>query len=117
MDKFIKNIEHSVVLPIADEVAYQMGQIVSKTLTQNKYHSLTLFAFAKGEEISSHESDGDAMIVALDGTGKITIDGSEYILNAGETIVMPAKKSHAVFAQEYFKMLLIVIFPERENNK
>lgn len=116
MDKFIKNIKHSAVFSLTDEVAYQPGQIVSKTLAQNKHHSLTLFAFAKGEEISSHESDGDAMIVALDGTGKITIDGSEYILNAGETVVMPAKKPHAVFAQEQFKMLLIVIFPERENN-
>lgn len=115
MDKFIKNIEQSSVLNIADEVAYQPGQIVSKTMAQNKHHSLTLFAFAKGEEISSHESDGDAMIVALDGTAKITIDGSEYILKKGETIVMPAKKPHAVFAQEQFKMFLIVIFPEMEN--
>lgn len=112
MDKFIKNIAHSTPLSIADEVSYQPGQIVSKTLAQNKHHSLTLFAFAKGEEISSHESDGDAMVVALDGKGKITIDGSDYILNAGDSIVMPSKKPHAVFAEEQFKMMLIVIFPE-----
>lgn len=31
------------------------------------------------------------MIVALDGVGKITIEGEEFILNEGETIVMPAK--------------------------
>lgn len=54
----------------------------------------------------------DAMIVALDGVGKITIEGEEFILNEGETIVMPAKKPHAVFAKEQFKMLLIVMFPE-----
>lgn len=106
MDKLIKNIEHKTVLKIKDEVTYQKGQIVSKTL------SLTLFAFDKGEEISTHESGGDAMIVALDGVGKITIEGEEFILNEGETIVMPAKKPHAVFAKEQFKMLLIVMFPE-----
>lgn len=104
MDKLIKNIEHKTVLKIKDEVTYQKGQIVSKTLSQNEHHSLTLFAFDKGEEISTHESGGDAMIVALDGVGKITIEG--------ETIVMPAKKPHAVFAKEQFKMLLIVMFPE-----
>ena len=38
--------------------------------------------------------------------------GEEFILNEGETIVMPAKKPHAVFAKEQFKMLLIVMFPE-----
>ena len=110
MDKLIKNIEHKTVLKIKDEVTYQKGQIVSKTLSQNEHHSL--FAFDKGEEISTHESGGDAMIVALDGVGKITIEGEEFILNEGETIVMPAKKPHAVFAKEQFKMLLIVMFPE-----
>ena len=101
MDKLIKNIDHKTVLPIKDEVTYQKGQIVSKTLAQNENHSLTLFAFDKDEEISTHESGGDAMVVALDGVGKITI-------------VMPSKKPHAVFAQERFKMLLIVMFPENQ---
>ena len=102
------------MLTIKDEVSYQKGQIVSKTLAQNGHHSLTLFAFDKGEEISTHESGGDAMVVALDGVGRITIEGTEYILNEGETIVMPAKKPHAVFAKEQFKMLLIVMFPEEQ---
>lgn len=114
MDKLIKNIENKTVLTIKDEVSYQKGQIVSKTLAQNDHHSLTLFAFDKGEEISTHESSGDAMVVALDGVGRITIEGTQYILNEGETIVMPAKKPHAVFAKEQFKMLLIVMFPEEQ---
>jgi len=109
---FIKNLDHAAVLPFADQVVYQKGQIVSKTLAQNKAISLTLFAFDKGEEISSHESDGDAMVIALDGVGKVTVDGEEFTLNAGETIVMPAKKPHAVFAAEQFKMFLVVVFPQ-----
>lgn len=91
MDKLIKNIDHKTVLPIKDEVTYQKGQIVSKTLAQNENHSLTLFAFDKDEEISTHESGGDAMVVALDGVGKTTIEGEEFILHEGETIVMPSK--------------------------
>ena len=111
--KLIKNIEHSEVLPLAEQVAYQDGQIVSKTLAQNSRHSLTLFAFEKDEEISSHESTGDAMVLALDGIGRITIDGKEYFLNKGEVIVMPAGVLHAVYAEERFKMLLTVSFPEQ----
>lgn len=109
--EFIKNIEHRMVLPLADEVTYQDGQIVSKTLSQNEHHSLTLFAFDKGEEISSHDSRGDAMVICLDGVGRITIDGTEYLLNKGETIIMPATIPHAVYAQERFKMFLVVAFP------
>ena len=30
---------------------------------------------------------------------------------AGESLVMPAKKPHAVYAPEDFKMLLLVVFP------
>ena len=112
MNELMKNIKKSEVLRLKDEVVYQDGQIVSKTLIQNSAASITLFAFAKGEEISTHESGGDAMVVALDGVGRITIESTEYILNEGETIVMPAKKPHAVFAKEQFKMLLIVMFPE-----
>lgn len=112
MEKLIKNLEHSTVLTMADQVAYQEGQIVSMTLGQNKYHSLTLFAFDKGEEISSHDSKGDAMVFALDGKGKITIDDKDYILETGEAIIMPATIPHAVYAEERFKMFLIVVFPE-----
>ena len=110
---FIKNLDHAAVLPFADQVVYQKGQIVSKTLSQNSALSLTLFAFDKGEEISSHASDGDAMVIALDGTGLITIDGKQFILKAGETIVMPSKTPHAIFAAEQFKMFLVVVFPQK----
>ncbi|MGI5936761.1 MAG: cupin domain-containing protein [Oscillospiraceae bacterium] len=111
-EKFIKNIEFATVLPLADLVACQPGQVVSKTLAQNKSLSLTLFAFDKGEEISSHESSGDAMVICLDGEGEITIDDRKYTLKPGETIIIPARRPHAVFAKEQFKMFLIVVFPQ-----
>lgn len=111
MDKYIKNIKHDEIVNLNDEVQYLDGQIVSKTLAQSKYYSLTLFAFAKGEEISSHDSTGDAMIQVLDGNLKITIGENDYELAAGETIIMPAKVPHAVYAMEQSKMLLTVIFP------
>ena len=112
MKEIIRNITHAQVLPLKEQVTCLEGQIVSKTLAQNEDVSITLFAFWQGEEISTHTSNGDAMVIVLDGQGKITIDKTEYILTAGETIVMPAKNTHAVYAVERFKMLLIVIFPE-----
>ena len=72
--------------------------------------SVTLFSFDKGEEISTHESSGDAMVTCLDGVGRITVDGVEHILHEGESIVMPARHPHAVYGQEQFKMLLVVVF-------
>ncbi len=109
-EKLLKNIAQEEILKLADLVEIQKGQIVSKTLVQNQSVSVTLFAFDKGEEISTHESNGDAMVTVLAGTGKFTVDGTEFILNEGETMVMPAKKPHAVYGQECFKMSLVVIF-------
>ena len=110
MEGKMKNIKKSEILCLKDEIAYQDGQVASKTLAQNEHDSLTLFAFEKDEEISTHESGGDAMVTVLDGIGKITIDGKPYILNVGESIIMPAGIPHAVYGQERFKMLLSVIF-------
>ena len=109
MDK-MKNIEKSQVLTLREQVACQSGQVISRTLAQNDALSVTLFAFDKGEEISTHESGGDAMVTCLDGVGRITIDGVEHILHEGESIVMPARHPHAVYGQEQFKMLLVVVF-------
>ena len=85
----IKNINKAEVMALKDQVEYQDGQVVSKTLAQNEHVSVTLFSFDKGEEISTHESGGDAFVTCLDGVGKVTIDGEEYILKEGDSIVMP----------------------------
>ena len=106
----MKNIDKSAVLTLKEQVSYQPGQVVSKTLAQNDAVSVTLFAFDKDEEISTHESGGDAFVTCLDGTGRITIDGTQYVLHEGQSIVMPARHPHAVYGQEQFKMLLVVVF-------
>ena len=106
----MKNISAKEVLTLREQVAYQPGQVVSRTLAQNSTVSVTLFSFDKGEEISTHASGGDAFVTCLDGVGRITIDGEEFLLHQGESIVMPAGHPHAVYGQEQFKMLLVVVF-------
>lgn len=106
----MKNISKAEILVLKEQVAYQEGQVVSKTLAQNEAVSVTLFSFDRGEEISTHASGGDAFVTCLDGVGEITIDGIRYELKEGESIVMPAGHPHAVYGKEQFKMLLVVIF-------
>lgn len=111
---YIKNIEQDTVLSLAGQVEAQPGQIVSRTLAQNRAVSVTLFAFAQGEEISTHDSIGDAMVTVLEGTGCFTVGGKEHFCHAGEVLVMPATVPHAVYAPEPFKMMLTVVFPLEE---
>ena len=106
----MKNIGKARPLRLEEEIQFLEGQVVSRTLAQNEHVSLTLFAFEKGEEISTHSSGGDAMVTVLEGTGRFTVGGTEHVLTAGESLVMPAGVPHAVYGQERNKMLLTVVF-------
>ena len=111
MKGYIKNIPVEEIFSLTDQVEYLPGQVVSRTISQNDAQSLTIFAFDKGEEISTHSSHGDAMITILDGEGRVIVDGKPFVLHKGESVLMPAGKPHSVFALEKFKMFLVVVFP------
>lgn len=105
-----KNIEKKMKLLLKDQVAYQAGQVVSKTLVQNDKVSMTVFSFDKGEEISTHAAGGDAMVTVLEGKGRFTVGGEVFFLEEGETLIMPKDIPHAVYGEEQFKMLLVVSY-------
>lgn len=50
------------------------------------------------------------MVTVLEGKGKFTIGGDEFVLEEGQTIIMPKDIPHAVYGEEQFKMLLVVSF-------
>lgn len=111
MDKpvFIKNIVFSEAHRLVDLVDYEQGRVVSRTFAQNPSVSLTLFAFDRGEGVSTHTAPGDALLQVLDGDALVNIDGKEMSVGAGEVVVMPAHIPHSVNAVERFKMLLTVV--------
>lgn len=108
---YVKNIAHHEVVSPAGQVEVREGKVVSKTLAQNDAVSITLFAFAAGEEISTHESTGDALVQVIDGEGRFVVDGRDHVVRVGEALVMPAGHPHSIHADDAFKMLLTVVFP------
>lgn len=110
---FIKNFVQNEVVDLGGQIEWETGQIVSKTLVQREDLILTLFAFDQGEGVSTHASPGDAMVVVLDGSAEITVDGVTRIAEKGQSIIMPAEIPHAVKAVTPYKMLLIVVKPEK----
>lgn len=105
-----KNIEKQTKLNLKELVKYQEGQVVSKTLVQNDYVSMTIFSFDKSEEISTHAAGGDAMVTVLEGKGRFTVGGEVFYVEEGETLIMPKDIPHAVYGEERFKMQLTVSF-------
>ena len=107
-EKKKENFAEQVIDP-RDLVAYQPGSIVSRMLVYTKSGTITIFAFDESEDLSEHTAPYDAILQVLDGEALITITGTEYPMKAGDLIIMPAHKPHAVHAVTRFKMMLTMI--------
>jgi quercetin dioxygenase-like cupin family protein len=99
----------ATVLEPGQMVEYQPGAIVSRTIVDKPTGTVTLFAFDQGQALSEHTAPFDALVQVLDGEGEFTIEGKPLRVAAGQALIMPANKPHAVTAVERFKMLLTMI--------
>jgi quercetin dioxygenase-like cupin family protein len=59
--------------------------------------------------LSEHTAPYDAFVQILDGEAEIIIAGTVHHLTAGQMIIMPADKPHALKGVKRFKMLLVMI--------
>jgi quercetin dioxygenase-like cupin family protein len=101
--------ELAQVLRAADMVGYQAGSVVSRTLIDKTAGTVTLFSFAAGQGLSEHSAPFDALVYVFDGEVEVKISGRPFNLTAGDMIIMPANKPHALKAIKQFKMMLIMI--------
>lgn len=65
------------------------------------------------EEISTHDSTGDAMVNVLEGVGEFTVDGVKYEVKAGESLIMPAKSPIRSMRRRLLKCFLSWYFHTR----
>lgn len=96
-------------LSLLDLVNYQEGSIVSRVVLKREKGSVTIFAFDEGQGLSEHTSPFDALVQAVEGQAEVTVTGKPIALKAGEVVLLPAEKPHAVKALTRFKMVLTMI--------
>ena len=89
--------------------AYQDHSIVSREIIKKPAGTVTVFAFDKGEGLSEHTAPFDALVQVLEGTAEVFIDAAPHMVQAGEMIIMPAQRPHALKAVSRFKMLLVMV--------
>ena len=92
-----------------NSIAYADKAVVSKHVLKTETGNISLFAFDQGEGLSEHTAPFDAVVYIVDGKADILINGQSNLLEAGETIIMPANIPHALTAIEKFKMVLTMI--------
>ncbi|MFW5706551.1 MAG: cupin domain-containing protein [Bacteroidota bacterium] len=105
----MSNFNHSTVINFRKDISYSENSVVSKRVLEKSTGNISLFAFDKGQRLSEHSAPFDAMVQCVEGKVEITIDKKPYVLEEGQTIIMPANIPHALLAVEKFKMLLTMI--------
>jgi quercetin dioxygenase-like cupin family protein len=90
-------------------VAYQPGAVVSRALLKKTTGTVTVFAFDKDQGLSEHTAPFDALVHVLDGEAEVRIDGVPCRVSAGEMLVLPANRPHALKALVRFKMMLVMV--------
>ncbi len=101
--------EKGVRFSYAESISYADKAVVSKHIIKKESGNISIFAFDRGEGLSEHTAPFDAVVFVVDGKADIIINGVSNILEAGETIIMPANIPHALKAVERFKMVLTMI--------
>jgi len=105
-----KNIfEPGNIFRFNESVDYSADGIISKRVLDRPVGTVTLFSFDKGQRLSTHSAPFDAMVQVIEGNAEIIINEVQYLLQNGDSIIMPAGIPHAVNATEKFKMILTMI--------
>ena len=93
---------HSLITPTPHGIA-------SRVLARTGGGNITLFAFDAGQELAEHTAPFDALVLVLEGTVQLTIDGTPVPAVPGTIVRMSAGVPHAVEAPEAARMLLIML--------
>lgn len=113
-EKYIKNIDFKKVLDFKNLIGYVEGGVESRTLVQREDFSMTLFAFDQGEGVSAYSMPGDTMIYLYEGKAEVIIEeNSNFIVQEGETIVVPPDVLHSLDAIERSKIMIVIVKPQK----
>ena len=94
---------------LREMLQFQNKAIVSRMLAKNAGGSVTLFAFDGGEGLSEHTAPYDALVLSVEGSATVMLNGTDFTLNEGDSLFMPANAPHAIHPQGCFKMLLVML--------
>lgn len=106
MNTTVVNSNQSFVAALQDLIEYPTSGILSKVLLKDDNSQYSLFCLAAGTEIDEHTSTRNAVIIVVEGTGNLNLEGKDIALVPGVFIFMPANAPHAVQAKENLAFIL-----------
>jgi quercetin dioxygenase-like cupin family protein len=94
---------------LADHAKYQPDKMAKIALASTPRAQVDLYCLEPGQSQKIHAHDGqDKVYVVLEGRGRVTLDGGEHALEAGEALVAAAGSQHGVANVSGNRLLLLV---------
>jgi quercetin dioxygenase-like cupin family protein len=83
--------------------------IIVETIIKKTTGNVSAVSFDSGEILTEKISPFDTFIQIIDGKAEIVIDKISYLLETGESIIIPAHSRNIIKANVRFKMLSTII--------
>jgi quercetin dioxygenase-like cupin family protein len=103
--ELLKSVAHITV----EVIEYVPNSVVIKTIIKKSTGNISVMSFDTGEGLSQRTSAFDTFAQIIEGKAEMVIEDKTILLNTGQSIIIPAHKSHIIKGNERFKMILTVI--------
>src|ERR1700723_197493 len=81
---------------IVEIIEYVPNSVVIKTIIKKSSGNISIMSFDSGEGLTEKTSPFDTFAQMIEGKAEIVIDGASFLLNTGESIIIPAHKSNLI---------------------
>lgn len=107
----MKNIKVKVSEPLilVEIIEYEENSIIIKTIIKKTTGNVSVLALDVGEGLLERNSPFDSFAQIIDGRAEIEINSKPFLLETGQSIIIPANTPNKIIANERFKMILTVI--------
>lgn len=101
--------EKSKAFIVVEILEYIPNSVLIKTIIKKTTGNISAVSFDSGETFSERTSPFDTFIQIIDGKAEIVINDVTYLLETGQSIIIPAHERNTIKAHVRFKMLSTII--------
>jgi len=102
-------VEKAKTFVVVEIVEYVPNSVVVRTVMKKTTGNISAVSFDSGETLKDKVSPYDTFIQVIDGKAEIIIDDNSYLLEMGQSIIIPAHAYNTIKANVRFKMLATII--------
>ena len=100
---------HTFLSNLTREVSIPEKGILSRTVQNDDWSKIVLFAFAPDEELSEHTSSMPTVLYVVQGEAELTLGPERLEVQPNSLVHMPPKLPHAIRTRTALIMLLVLM--------